>query len=572
MANNYFDDLVQNIYTNCDMSGFHDYQRGVQNLNKITYQSAKERIKINELEERSRIRLNDYEEKYALRKAKRDEAEIARMHKKNWLWRGAVRLIGTYFGIQTLKNIIRTGTEIQLIQRSITGLTGSAQDWEFLDKAAYKYGLSLKTVATGYKNFYSSAKMAGFQPQQIQGMFADMLLGARAIGASDQQIGGALLALEQMMSKGRVSMEELRRQLGNALPGAFEIGAKAMGVTTAKFNEMVKAGISANEFVPKFIKTFKEQYQNGWKDVEQTVNVAQGRLKESWEKFAFELMHGEAGKELAKGINAIAEFMRTPEFYRFTKLLGQIFGLIVKIFRWAIKNIEFVMTLLGTLGLTRVIVGLNASIELLKVKGVTNIMALVKASALLYGQWLLLFGLLALIQDLIYGLAMPEVTESLTEDLLKHLGLYSDKPSPAVETATERIKGANIEKFKGGVLDKRGNLVYIDENGVTRIIPSSAPGMKNIRDTYDFSGEFPKIPLQSAKKHSIIAPGQIIPQTQAPYLPTELNKTESQTLQTGDIIINVNGSSDPAATGQATVDAFDAWRRKLLPLSGSLYE
>lgn len=349
----YLQDLVQNIYTNCDMKGFNDYNRAVQNLTKVSKQSARERIKLHELEEKSRIRINDYEEKYAMKKAKRDEAEITRMQKRNWLWRGAIRLIGAYFSIQTLRNIVQTGSKLQLIQRSIEGLTGSSQDWDFLNQQAYKFGLSLNTVASGYKNFYSSASMAGFGRGQIQSMFSDILLGARSIGASDQQIGGALLALEQMMSKGRVSMEELRRQLGNALPGAFEIGAKAMGVTTAKFNELVKAGISANEFVPKFIKTFKEQYEKGWADVEQTAAIGLGRIGYAWEKFAFEFLHGETGKALAQGLNRIAEFMVSPRFIAIAHALGQIFTLVVQILSYAIQHLQVIMYLMGSAGIYR---------------------------------------------------------------------------------------------------------------------------------------------------------------------------------------------------------------------------
>lgn len=351
MGQEYLEDLVQNIYTKCDMTGFEDLKRGYQSMSKTEYQTQKQRLNLLEQEQKSRIRLHDYEERFAQKKARRDTDEISRMQKKNVLWRGAIRLLGAYLSVRTLQNIVQTGAKLQLLQRSIEGLTGSGQDWEFINQQAYKYGVSLDTVAKGYKNFYSSASMAGFSSGQIQGMFSDVLLGARAIGASTPQIEGALLALEQMMSKGRVSMEELRRQLGNALPGAFEIGAKAMGVTTMQFNEMVKAGISAQEFVPKFIKTFKEQYAKGWTDVEQTVAVAQGRLQVAWQQFTMEFLHGETGKALAEGINALAEMLRTPEFKQFTYFLGQIFKWISKIFTWVIRNHKMVLAFLGTAGL-----------------------------------------------------------------------------------------------------------------------------------------------------------------------------------------------------------------------------
>lgn len=365
MAVDYLQDLVQNIYTNCDMSGFNNYNRATQNLTKVSTQGARERIKLVEAEEKAKIRLADYEDRYARKKKQRDLDEISRMQKRNSLIKAGMRLIGTYLSIRTLQNIIQTGSKLQLLQRSIQGLTGSEQDWEFINQQAFKFGVSLDTVAKGYKNFYSSANMAGFDKNQIQGMFSDVLLGARAIGASTPSIEGALLALEQMMSKGRVSMEELRRQLGNALPGAFEIGAKAMGVTTAAFNDLISKGLSANEFVPKFIKTFKEQYANGWKDVEQTVAVAQGRLQVAWQQFTMEFLHGESGKALAEGINALADMLRTPEFTQFIHILGKIFALVSKIFTWVIKYHKIILMFLGSAGLYGLIMKNSIAFELL---------------------------------------------------------------------------------------------------------------------------------------------------------------------------------------------------------------
>lgn len=419
----YLQDLVQNIYTNCDMKGFDDYNRAVNDLTKNTKQSARDRIRLIEQEQKAKIRLADYEDKYARKKRRRDIEDISYMTKRNSLIRAGMRLIGAYLSIRTLQNIIQTGSQLQLLQRSIEGLTGSRQDWQFINEQAFKFGVSLDTVAKGYKNFFSSANMAGFGTNQIQGMFSDILLGARSIGASTQQIEGALLALEQMMSKGRVSMEELRRQLGNALPGAFEIGAKAMGVTTMQFNEMVKAGISAQEFVPKFIKTFKEQYANGWKDVEQTVAVAQGRLLVAWQQFTMEFLHGETGKALAEGINALAKLMRSPEFLKFIHVLSRIFTIIVKIFSFCIEKIHILIPLLGAAGIMGILLKYGVILkdiwkwtQLIFASGLlTNIRiltgelwAMISPLLALYAKILLVISAFMILEDLYTGIFHPE--------------------------------------------------------------------------------------------------------------------------------------------------------------------
>jgi hypothetical protein len=55
-----------------------------------------------------------------------------------------------------------------------------------------------------------------------------------------------------MISKGNVQAEELRQQLGERLPGAFQYAARAMGVTTQELNDMLENGeVLADDLLPK---------------------------------------------------------------------------------------------------------------------------------------------------------------------------------------------------------------------------------------------------------------------------------------------------------------------------------
>lgn len=66
---------------------------------------------------------------------------------------------------------------------------------------------------------------------------------------------GAFLALGQMISKGKVQAEELRGQLGERLPGAFQLAAKAMNMTTAELDKFMADGkLTAEELLPKLAK------------------------------------------------------------------------------------------------------------------------------------------------------------------------------------------------------------------------------------------------------------------------------------------------------------------------------
>ena len=436
MANQYLDDLIQNIYTNCDMKGFDDYNRGVQDLrrsmssfNADTIRSQKQRISLVEAETKSQIRLADYQDKYARKKKQRDEEEIRRMQRRNGLQRYFTRLLIGVFSFQAMRSIFDTASRIQLVQKSIQGLTKDTQDWDYIQRQAFEKGIDLEVVAKGYRNFYSSARMAGFDKGGIQQMYSDMLLSTRAIGASTQQTEGALLALEQMLSKGRVSMEELRRQMGNAIPGAFEIGARAMNMTTAEFNNFVqKVGIASSEFVPKFIKQLKEEYAGGFQGIAETLSFATTRLSVAWKLFQLELLEGETGKSFARMIDSLAKLMVSPEFKQFAKNLGQILELIVKILSFAISHIRTILVLIGAGGMMAILPQIVKYLQMIGLgigfitsAGVINGIRVLTASfwgmiapfMALYAKILLVISALLILEDIYTAIRHPE-KKSLT--------------------------------------------------------------------------------------------------------------------------------------------------------------
>lgn len=61
-----------------------------------------------------------------------------------------------------------------------------------------------------------------------------------------------------------VSSEELRRQLGERLPGAVNMMAQALGVTVTELQKMLKAGsIASADALPKFAKVLEERFGPG---------------------------------------------------------------------------------------------------------------------------------------------------------------------------------------------------------------------------------------------------------------------------------------------------------------------
>ena len=75
-----------------------------------------------------------------------------------------------------------------------------------------------------------------------------------------------------------VSMEELRRQMGNALPGVFNIAARAMGVTTEELNKLIKTGtVEAIPFVIKLGNQFEREFGKA-REAAESADAAFGRF------------------------------------------------------------------------------------------------------------------------------------------------------------------------------------------------------------------------------------------------------------------------------------------------------
>ena len=216
---------------------------------------------------------------------------------------GAFGIIGGVAGVVALgKEIFETTKEIQSLDNALKLVTETQENFgiqqSFLQRISEAYGVELSGLTKQFTQFYVSAKDK-ISSNEIQGIFESITKAGASMGLSTQQQERAFLALNQMMSKGTIQAEELRGQLGEALPGAFGIMAKAMGVTERQLGQMMKDGrVIASEVLPEFAKQLEKTY--GVENVTRVENLtsAQTRLSNSWRNFVKSL--DEDGNVLSK--------------------------------------------------------------------------------------------------------------------------------------------------------------------------------------------------------------------------------------------------------------------------------
>ena len=160
-------------------------------------------------------------------------------------------------GSVVLREFIDANVAVENFGRSMTLITGSTQgaadSLEYVRKISNTLGLELTGTANNFVALSAAAKGTALEGQGTRDIFEAISSAMALLGKSSSETNGALLAVQQIISKGTVSSEELRGQLGERLPGAFQIAARSIGVTTEELGNLLQVGaVTAEDFLPKF--------------------------------------------------------------------------------------------------------------------------------------------------------------------------------------------------------------------------------------------------------------------------------------------------------------------------------
>lgn len=186
------------------------------------------------------------------------------------------------------KASLQAAIDFERIQNVLTLVTGSAQEarqqFQFLREQSDRIGIVFRSSATEFSKFEAAARGTGITTKQLKETFVTVAEAGRRFGLTASDQSRIFLALEQMISKGVVSMEELRRQLGDALPGAFQIASRAMGMTGAEFNKLVASGsLMTKDFLGPFTKELAKMAPAGETVASTAAEI--NRLKNAWDRF-----------------------------------------------------------------------------------------------------------------------------------------------------------------------------------------------------------------------------------------------------------------------------------------------
>lgn len=228
-----------------------------------------------------------------------------------------------------ISDAVDAANKIQTFKNVITSITGSTQqagdELDFLRAIAQKNGASFEALVGSYGNFRAASANVGFTLSETQEVFENMSGVFRVLNLDTQEQGLAFLALQQMMAKGVVSMEELRRQLGERMPTAFDTMARAVGVSQGELSKMIATGTVGSEVLLEFSRIAANDFAGGLAQAAQTGQASIQRLQNAW--FEFQAMFGQAFIDGIKPyIDEFLEWFTRTDIQDGAKSMGEAVG------------------------------------------------------------------------------------------------------------------------------------------------------------------------------------------------------------------------------------------------------
>jgi tape measure domain-containing protein len=205
-------------------------------------------------------------------------------------------IVKAAFVQKLVQEFIDANVAVQNFDRAMTVIRGTSvaagDDLEYVRKISETLGLELTSTAKSFIQISAASQGTVLEGQKTRDIFEAIVKAMSLLGKSSAETEGALLAVQQMISKGTVQSEELRGQLGERLPGAFQLAARAIGVTTAELQGLLKDGkVVATEFLPLLANELNRTF--GDTKYVETYNASLNRLTNSFKEFAISV--GEAG-------------------------------------------------------------------------------------------------------------------------------------------------------------------------------------------------------------------------------------------------------------------------------------
>jgi tape measure domain-containing protein len=242
--------------------------------------------------------------------------------------------------MQLLKNLSGQSSELgkmQWAQQTRQQLIGLANTNPF----------SLEQITESFVRM----KVSGLDP--LNGGLQTLMDSIAAFGGGNEELQRAGVALQQMVGKSAVSMEELRQQLGEHIPDAMSAMAQGMGMSMAQFYKAVQTGtVESTTAIHNMLKVLNQDHRGAAAAMMNTWQGLLARLGTAWQSFVSKIEHSDGRNTfidtLKSKVQELMVFLNSPAGVNFAISVEQSLAAVVRavanvikwVYEWRVQIVE----------------------------------------------------------------------------------------------------------------------------------------------------------------------------------------------------------------------------------------
>lgn len=298
--------------------------------------------------------------------------------------------VGLFAAFRGINNVVGAIQRLEAAQSRLNVIFDgdqmlAARELDFIRRNADRLGIAFGDLADLYTKFAVASRGTRLEGEATRDIFIAVAEAARVNKAPLDKIRLTFLALEQMVSKGTVQMEELRRQLGDQLPGAFQLMADAAaraGLITDRFatrelSDLIQNGQLSSDILITFAEVLRERFGPGLEAALDTTTTAIGRFQNAAFQATLAIGQGRFERAIIDLLNALSAMVTSGRFISMMERLGGFLAVLANTAQLAAENFRVLAVAAGIfigIKLTPFVIGVLGSLINLAVgmRNVTN--------------------------------------------------------------------------------------------------------------------------------------------------------------------------------------------------------
>ena len=148
-------------------------------------------------------------------------------------------------GVELGKSMASTAIRIDSLKTAFESIykdsARAGAELDYIRKVTNELGLEFYSTAEAAKGFFAAAESSELK-NDAEFIFKAFSSATSALKLTEEKTSSVFLAISQILSKGKISAEEINQQLAEHLPGIVQMLADAMNINLIKLNSMFEAG------------------------------------------------------------------------------------------------------------------------------------------------------------------------------------------------------------------------------------------------------------------------------------------------------------------------------------------